>query len=122
MIQLLLCYKTQSSSVINVYGCIDPLGLGLALFLTRPILSHPAGHMKIASIIFTCTNIKLVQIIWHGIEKKSIIIILIHTKFTQSFIVANYLKPLVKRKRYFKSVNNTVIITKKANEYYNCNL
>jgi len=46
MVQLLLCYKTQSSSVINVYVCIDPLVpacLGLALFLTRPILSHPAG-------------------------------------------------------------------------------
>jgi len=39
-------YKTPSSSIINVMAAADdivPTCLSLALFLTRPFLSHSAG-------------------------------------------------------------------------------
>jgi len=43
---VILCYKTHSSSIINVMASVDafvPACLSLALFLTRPILCHSAG-------------------------------------------------------------------------------
>jgi len=45
ILSLFLCYKTQSSSIINVMASVDtfvPACLSLALFLTMPILSHSA--------------------------------------------------------------------------------
>jgi len=46
LLSFFLCYKTQSSSVINVMAAADnivPACLRLALCLTRPILSNSAG-------------------------------------------------------------------------------